>query len=187
MTEMFSLEFWVGIQFLVDLVMVGLIIGLVRRLKSDRKAMMPLSGDDRRELPRPSGQQEIQAGAGEIMDMLEPLVREAEQAASAFERQIVEKRHLIRSLNRDLDTKIISINLLLSRAERLLQDRDSLPGITGYSGKKPDIMDQQASILELCEAGLDEGAIASRLSIPRGEVQLVISLKKKFTAMENSA
>jgi len=46
------------------------------------------------------------------------------------------------------------------------------------------MMNQQSQILELYSSSLDIDTIAEKLSIPKGEVQLVINLKKKFMEME---
>ena len=48
------------------------------------------------------------------------------------------------------------------------------------------VIDQQNQIIEMYYQNFDIDTIAQRLSIPKGEVQLVIDLKKKFVAMEKN-
>ena len=186
MTTPFLNEFGLGIQLFIDLVLLGLFMVLFKRLKS---------------LGKESSSSEKMAGvaeeagrtASEIIDMLEPLVKEADAAAKSFDLQIRDKKSLIRGLNDSLDSRIISINLLLSRAEAML-DRATNASHATAGGASPmvrasnafeeDVFDQQQSIVDLYEQGLDVDAIASRLSMPKGEVKIVINLKKKFMAME---
>eukprot|EP00831_Metopus_contortus_P026145 TRINITY_DN22322_c0_g1_i2.p3 TRINITY_DN22322_c0_g1~~TRINITY_DN22322_c0_g1_i2.p3 ORF type:complete len:134 (-),score=30.12 TRINITY_DN22322_c0_g1_i2:179-580(-) len=124
-------------------------------------------------------------------------VHGADKAATSFDEQIRDKKNLMQGLNDSLDSRIISINLLLSRAESML-DRASnapkvqLPPVTddrrmvsANDYPDEDVFDEQKSIVDLYEKGLTADDIASRLSMPKGEVALVISLKKKFVAMEN--
>ena len=237
-----SLKFWLVVQLFIDLVLIGVFLKLLGRLKNYHKGNYPqgrdagekiviqgsaLDGSEGNILATNTleiknlAAQEAGQTASRIIDMLEPLVREADAAAAAFDGQIRDKKKIMQGLNNSLDSRIISINLLLSRAESLIdgasnrsfwQDREM--GLTDgaarkYAGKDPgeggcksgegrdgkggaktrqyndeDVFDQQKSVVELFEKGLDADAIAQRLSMPKGEVQLVISLKKKFMAME---
>ena len=185
MTILFSLKFWLGVQLFIDLVLIGLFMVLFKRLKNQRGAK-PL--DDMKEISGEAGRT-----ASQIIDMLEPLVKEADSAAISFDRQIRDKKNLIRGVNDSLDSRILSINLLLSRAESMLARATNLSNLPADSSSLSehirlppgdDVFDQQKSIVDLYGQGLDADAIASRLSMSKGEVQLVISLKKKFTAME---
>ena len=47
--------------------------------------------------------------------------------------------------------------------------------------------DQQNKILSLYYQNLDVDTIAQKLSLPKGEVRLVIDLKEKFIAMEKNS
>ncbi len=186
MTIPFSQEFWLGMQLFIDLVLLGLFMVLFKRLKSQGK-----------EKPNPVDMKGVADEAGrtasQIIDMLEPLVKEADAAATSFDQQIRDKKSLIRGLNDSLDSRIISINLLLSRAESMLARATNVSNATAGGSNtlaqvsnclEEDVFDQQKSIVDLYEQGLDADAIASRLSMPKGEVAIVISLKKKFVAME---
>ncbi len=192
MIKLFSMEFWIGVQFFIDLVFVALLLSFVKKLKQDRKT------DENLNCRTDSSSQvrdKTVIKAHEIMEIMESLVRDAESTALSVHRQIQEKKNIIKNLNDALDSRIISINLLLSRAEALLfsgnQVIESQKIYTAFDGRTSfhhthhDVFDQQNQILELHSKGCSIESIASRLSIPGGEVQLVISLKEKFVKMEN--
>lgn len=198
MIELFSLKFWIGVLFVIDLVFILFFLVLVRRL-SQREAKL-----DSRRGHRDTGdgddtaqRQKVMKSAEDIIGMLEPLVLEAGKAAESFESQIKDKKSLIKNINDSLDSRIISINLLMSRAESVKDKLESRrmepapdpsfrPGAGSFAGNNlpGDVMDQQNNIVDLYNRGFDAEAIAARLSMPRGEVKLVIDLKEKFKAME---
>jgi hypothetical protein len=200
MIELFSLKFWIGILFVIDLVFVLFLLVIVRRLSQKQARLEALrarrdrgSGDSD-DAPR---RQKAMKSAEDIIGMLEPLVLESRKAAESFESQIKDKKNLIKNINDSLDSRIISINLLMSRAESVKEklenqrmDAAHSPSLRpGTGGFVPDnlpgnVLDQQNSIVDLYNRGFDAEAIAARLSMPRGEVKLVIDLKEKFQAME---
>ncbi len=204
MTRIFSLEFFVVVLCIVNVflfVAMGLIIRRINRRYENEDKHHP--GDEignafRTGNPKENTGDEKAAGsARDILDMLTPLVAQAKDAATSFDRQIREKRALIKNINETLDSRIISINLLLSRAETLhrkLEDRQktfqedkpkrpfSEPLISGGTS----VVDQQNQIIDLYYQKMDIDTIAQQLSLPKGEVQLVIDLKEKFIAMEQT-
>ena len=204
MIELFSLEFWIGIGFIIDLVLLGLLLTLSRRINR----LAP--GRSSRQIPDepPSFQSglisEINAQstrkAEDIIEMLQPLVQESKNTAQSFESQIKEKKEIISKLNDALDNRIININLLLSRADALhgkidarlksqqreqWQPRPSMPA-TDSTSQNRALNDQQNEILDLYHQGTDVQTIASTLNLPKGEVQLVVDLKAKLMAMEQT-
>ena len=195
MTSLISLEFLVAILFIANGVLGILLFLFVKRV--NRLALIP--HPDRGESSAAPGEnfpdkEAIHDSAREIMDMLEPLVKESRKAALSFDDQIREKRRISKDLNDALDSRIININLLLSRAEALqgkLETRQNaihqaVPAFKEPSspGRPGNVMDQQNQILALYYQNTDVDTIAEKLSIPKGEVQLVIDLKEKFIAME---
>lgn len=192
MIKLFSMEFWMGVQFFIDLVFVVFLFRLVKRLRQDIETPGELNpGTDRLNHIR----DETIIKAHEIMEIMEPLVHEAESAGDSFNQQIKEKKNIIKNLNDALDSRIISINLLLSRAEALLFSQQQAPvsekAYTAFDGRNlfghanHDVFDQQNEILDLHSKGCSTQSIATRLSIPEGEVELVINLKEKFIKMGN--
>ncbi len=139
--------------------------------------------------------------SSEILDMLESLVVDAKAAAENFEEQIREKRMLSKTLNDALDSRIISINLLLSRAktlheklesqqDKVIQQAGTLCSQTGAPPSRQtsrvNVFDQQQQIIDMYYRKKDVDSIAQALSIPREEVRMVIELKEKFIAMEKT-
>ncbi len=239
MIKLFSIEFWTVVQLLIHFLLVLVVWALVRKLHKiqsdttmhkknfevmsasiyqDTLDMLEKSTDA---LADKAAVQMVDRAAQDIIDLLEPLVKGSEATAHAFDSQIREKKRLIRELNDTLDSRIISINLLLSRAEVLLNNQESNGNFSGFrsqgGGKNidfsgtntmsdykdqdlahrqssqqarqfeqagEDVFDQQQKIVELYQKGMDAETISSKLSMPRGEVQLVINLKEKFIKME---
>jgi hypothetical protein len=203
MTDIVSLEFLIAVLFIIDVFFVVLLLLFAKRINQRVNQMNPgqmnpgqmnsgqvnLGSRDGAIDPNPALE-----SAREILDMLEPLVTESRKAASSFDEQIREKRKLSRDLNDALDTRIISINLLLSRADSLqkkLEDRQvtiqqPVPVLNSapFPFRASNVLDQQNQIIDLYHQREDVDTIAEKLSIPKGEVQLVIDLKEKFIAME---
>lgn len=192
MIELFSNEFWIVILFLIQFFLVVFLFLLVKKIKFlNSGAMNQLQFDDDNE----EGIAASQSASG-VIEMLEPLLREARKTAIRFDEQIKEKKHLLKELNNALDTRIININLLLSRAatqqKKLVEQLNNavhvspalnLPNLNYSADIVPD---QQHQIIQMYEQEFDIDTIAKKLSIPKGEVQMVIDLKKKFLEMEKN-
>ena len=113
-----------------------------------------------------------------IVKIFESLFTDADKIAGQFKEQLEEKHHLIKRLNEQLDKRIISLNVLLNRADVLLSGHSRTADIDD----KPISLDsQQTEIMALAKEGHRIEEIATTLSIPKGEVKLVIDLKKKFS------
>lgn len=196
MTDIISLEFLIAVLFIIDVFIVVLLFLLAKRI-NQRVNQMSLGqmnlGQMKIAADMP-GENPALESAREILDLLEPLVTESRKAAASFDEQIREKRKLSKDLNDALDTRIISINLLLSRADSLqkkLEDRQvtiqqAVPGLSPAisPSRESNVLDQQNQIIDLYHQRENVDTIAEKLSIPKGEVQLVIDLKEKFIAME---
>lgn len=157
-----STEFWVAFQMCVLLFLLLFLWYFIRNSKVQVEEN-PVSEES----------------VNQVVNLLEPLLREAESSAAVFESQILEKKQLIRQLNEKLDSRIISLNLLLNRADACLVNN---------AGMKTDIdvAGIQESILSLYEDGYNTSAISKELSVSEQEIDLVIGLKKKFLAMEKN-
>jgi DNA-binding NarL/FixJ family response regulator len=113
-----------------------------------------------------------------IVTIFESLFTDAYKITGQFKEQLQEKHHSIKRLNEQLDKRIISLNVLLNRADVLLSRRRQ----TADSNDKPISLDsQQTEIMALAKEGHGVEEIATTLSIPKGEVKLVLDLKKKFS------
>ncbi len=204
MTQVFSLEFLAAALCIVNVFMFIALGLILKRINSSFKDRAMYSSHERPAVPYQAGEavenmDDEKAGrsAKDIIEMLTPLVNEAKNAAASFDSQIREKRGLIKNLNDALDSRIISINLLLSRAKTLhnkLEDQQKTfqedQPVRPFSSPMPSggttLVDQQNQIIDLYFQKMDADTIAQKLSLPKGEVQLVIDLKEKFIAMEQA-
>ncbi len=205
MTQLLSLEFLVAVLFIVDLFLILLLFLFVKRVNklgvSQAESILSsrnYEAEEQAALNETAGETAL-ASARDVMALLEPLVMESKEAALDFDELIHEKKKISKKLNDALDSRIISINLLLSRAsvlQKSLEDqqrqfRHSQPDYPPPTvsphlppAREPDVLDQQNQIIDLYYQQMDVNTIAEQLSIPKGEVQLVIDLKEKFVAME---
>ncbi len=191
MIKVFSIEFWVMILFFVNFSLVLFIFVFIRRMNRLYIGQASQPDND----GGPEENDPIRETASDIMEMLEPLVKDSRDAAILFDEQIKDKKRLLKGLNDALDSRIININLLLSRADAMqkkLEERQAesgrvfadLPRQGAQDVFSGSVANQQNQILKLYDQKYDIDAIAQELSIPRGEVQLVVDLKKKFLEME---
>ncbi|MFO7495549.1 MAG: hypothetical protein R6X05_07945 [Desulfobacterales bacterium] len=153
------IEFWLVLQLLMDLLLVGLALYFVRNLRSDTHGSVS------------------QKAAERLMGLLEPLLVEADKTARAFDAQLQEKNRLIQQISERLDSRIISLNLLLNRADAC--------GCMDPT-QTPHVYDQQQEIIALDRTGMDADGISSRLSLPRGEVDLVLDLHRKLLEVQQA-
>jgi hypothetical protein len=159
--ELFTIKFWVAFQMAIDLVLVLLIIYFLRYFRTG--------------IPKDVSDEAVKR----IIGMLEPLMLEADTTAKAFERQLKEKNRIIQQLNERLDSRIISLNLLLNRAETCRRVGGG-PEMQTHS----DVYDQQKAIVDLFNSGHDVQAVAGKLDLPKREVEMVFNLKRKFLKIE---
>ena len=191
MIILFSNEFWIATLFIFQFLLV--VILFVQAKKINRLKFVAKENNRQEEDAR-AERRHASNSATDIIKMLEPLMRESKKTAIAFDEQVKEKKRLLKALNHALDDRIININLLLSRAEtqqnKLLEQLNKpSPVSLAAPALNPDasssaVLDQQHRILELYEQRLSPDDIARQLSVPKGEVTMVIDLKKKFLEME---
>lgn len=191
-------EFLVVLSLIIDLFLIFLLFLFIRRSNRLQRTPNPTQENDLEEIAvqtRKKAQVVAREVLTETSEMIEPILEASKDAAMEFERLVQEKQTLTRKLDKSLDSKIISINLLLSRANTLysqlenqhnsLLNTQPMGGVTLFH-KETDVLDQQQRIIDLYYQKMDVDTIAERLSIPKGEVALVIDLKEKFIAMEKS-
>ncbi len=155
--EKITIEFWVVFQMLIDLILVFMVLYLLRNMKSVIQ------------------RQATNKTTGHAINLIEPLLNEAKSVVSGFDKQFKKKKHMMNTLNEELDSRIISLNRLLNRADACRSvDTNTI------SGENTNSYDQQEIIFDLYKKGNTAETIARMISIPKGEVDLVIGLKKKF-------
>lgn len=157
---MFSIEFWAAILLLVDLLIIVLLLYWWRNINHGLRRAA------------------FRRAVSQVFAEIEPLLKASEKAAKMFEDQLKKKKQMIEILNEKLDNRIISLNLLLNRAENY-EAREE-PAADGPN----HVYDQLAAVAALYEAGSDAESISEQLSMPKGEVELVLDMKRKLLALQ---
>lgn len=190
MIESLSIEFWIAVLFFLNFFLVIFSFFIVRKMNRintrEPEHQIVSESEEKSEY--------VSDSARKIISMLEPLVEESQKAAISFDKQVKEKKRLLKELNDALDSRIISINLLLSRADALqkkiqAEHKEAMesfvfPVKSNLLPPSNPVLDQQNQIIQMYLNKIDIDTIARQLAIPKGEVQLVIDLKNKFLAME---
>lgn len=108
------------------------------------------------------------------LDKYESMLCDAVRISEQFKEQLEEKKHMIKMLNKKLEKRITSLNMMLNRTDALL-----------FHNRQYDNVDRgflnhhKKEILKLEKQGHSSEQIADTLSISREEVMLVLDLKKK--------
>ena len=113
------------------------------------------------------------------VQIFESLITDANKVAQQFKEQLKEKHHLIQSLDGQLEKRIVSLNVLLNRADVLLSSQGN--EVPGGNDTNDSLSSQKTKILALAKKGHRVEEIASILSVPKGGVKLVLDLKEKFS------
>ena len=112
--------------------------------------------------------------------MFESLLVDADKISGQLREELEEKHQLINDLNEKLDKRVMSLNVLLNRADALLSSYDRGPA-DATKDNPIFFKSQEKEILKLAKKGIDLEKIAQILTIPKGEVKLVLDLSKKRT------
>jgi len=160
-----SVEFWIAVQFGIDLCLIVLFLIVIRQINAFREGYKMSSLED-------------------IHKIIQPVLEDARALADRFEVQLKEKQDIIRRLNYSLDDRIIGLNLLLKRTESCLEVGQVTSGDGTHWHK--DVDQLQQDVIRLSEKGMSSKKIAADLGIAKGEVDLVLDLKKKFEEMERA-
>lgn len=191
MIELFSNEFWIAVLFCIQFILVVFLFMLIKKIN-----LLNLGTMDQAQYDDNEDVKVISGSASGVIEMLEPLMKEARKTAIRFDEQIKEKKRLLKELNDALDTRIININLLLSRAEtqhkKIVEQQNNIARVSpivnpiNANFSSDIVLDQQDQIIRMYDQQFDTDTIAQKLSVPKGEVQMVIDLKKKFLEMEKN-
>jgi len=113
---------------------------------------------------------------------IEGALKETDAVAKQFEKQLSEKRLLIEKVSRLLDERTVGLNVLVNRADALLnaEERES-----GEDSNKGVSAMRKRRIMELAEKGHRVNEIANVLSMCKGEVELILDLSKKGFVAES--
>lgn len=126
-------------------------------------------------------QKSVEAAKTEVLSQLAPLLKEAQSVADTFEEQMAEKKLIVSDINDALEKRVSSLTLLLNRADAMVSvKKEPQPA----EETRQRITDAKSRILELTQKGADIDTIADRLSLPKGEVALVVNLHTAQTQSE---
>ncbi len=146
------MELLILTQIGIDIVIVSVFIVLIKRLRSIHSNSVS-----------PKGIKEF-----------ESLLIEADKVSGRFKEQLEEKQRLIIQLTKQLDKKIMSLNVNLNRADALLHSNLTANGDRHFVSAK----ESQKKIVNLAQEGCTPENIADTLAIPKEEVMLVLDLNK---------
>jgi DNA-binding NarL/FixJ family response regulator len=107
------------------------------------------------------------------------LLIDADKISGQLREELEEKHQLIKGLNEKLDKRIMSLNVLLNRADATLSSYDM--GSADANDNLVSLKSQEKEILRLAREGCDLEKTARILSIPKGKIKLVLDLKKKLS------
>ena len=154
-----SIEIWVAVQIAIDLCLIILFLLAIRQFRA-------------------FGEKYKVSEIEEVRNIMQPILEDAKHLAKQFETQLKEKQKIVRNLNDSLDNRIISLNMMLKRAESCLDSGGHMHENSFPSGKDADRLQQE--VITLSEKGMSPKSIAENLGIGKGEVDLVLDLKSKY-------
>ena len=132
-----------------------------------------------RRLAKKQDQKAINAITEKVLSQIEPLLVDAHSVADSFEEHVAEKKLIISEINEALEKRIASLTLLLNRADAIIaRKKESHP----QEDSRQRVFDSKEKILRLAAKGANIDEIANRLSLPKGEVALVVSLHHRQSA-----
>lgn len=158
-----ALELLILAQIVIDIVIVFVFVLVLRRFRPNHKA--------------PSFDR--------ITKSMNFFLEDAHKVSGQFTDQLREKQQIVKQLNEKLDKRIISLNLLLNRADLLLSTQGEK--IDADKNRSISPGKEQGAILSLSKKGRNIGEIANTLSIPQEKVRLVLELKEKLAGMEDES
>jgi len=173
MIELFSIEFWIAILFIINFIFIIFLFLLVKKVNhlNSGDLIHGHSDDNQEDFGH------VSVSAVDIIEILEPLVEESKKIALTFDEQIKEKKRLIKELNDALDSRIISINLLLSKADALQKNMEEKQNRSRFqSSSASKVFDQQNQIIDMYNQNFDVDSIAQRLSIPKVKIRLSLKM-----------
>jgi len=146
------MELLILTQIGIDIVIISVFIVLIKRLRSIHRNSVSHNG----------------------LKEYESLLIEADKVSDRFKEQLEEKQQLIKRLMKQLDKKIMSLNVNLNRADTLLHHNLTDNGDRHLVSAK----DSQKKIMNLAQEDCTPEEIADTLAIPKEQVLLVLDLNK---------
>lgn len=104
----------------------------------------------------------------------------AGRTGAEMEQNLAERRRIMSRLLAGLDEKAAELRQLITAAEAAGTGRAPAPVTAAAASERPSLPTSHQRVLDLAEQGRDVEQIAAELAIPRGEVQLILDLNRKF-------
>jgi len=121
-------------------------------------------------------------GSGGRGESLDEEVDQRQRLRRAIEKLEINLMEFSRDVEGRLDTRIRTLNKLIEDADERIARLEELeknrpPGLSG-PGTERRIPQLHREIYDLADSGLDKVEIARRTSIPTGEVELILGLRR---------
>ena len=100
-----------------------------------------------------------------------------------FVSQLKAKSQFINGLNEQLDKRIASLNVLLNQSSVMLSSYDHTGEHDKASMESPS--SGRSEILALADDGCDIEEISKKLSLPKGEVMLVLNMNRTSNSLND--
>jgi len=111
----------------------------------------------------------------------EDFLAASEDLAARFEQNLNDKRTLINDLVQSLDQRTAEMKALLQEANQLETQRQIKQAPASPApGARAMLSEKEQDVLNLFRKGQSTTRIASQLRIPKGEVELILGLHKRF-------
>ena len=123
----------------------------------------------------------------QVLQTAEEFMAASEKLNAEFEKNLEQKKTLIKELMTGLDQRSGELRKLMIQAEEVLSKLEKAgpelsgrldpgPRFTPKQSPKPALGDKEKDVLSLFRQGLPVSRIASQLRLPKGEVELILGL-----------
>ena len=158
-----QIGFWVFLQIAIDIILLVMIfVYLVR---------------DRKRKPAPSFEEVNEEKLNVLSDSINQMIKESKRILNEMHERIEEQKRSLERMTEKLDRKKEEIDLSMKKVDgslhRLKKDSDE----TFLTDDENH--DKYQQVISLARKGLTVEEIEKRVQLPRGEVELILDLKKE--------
>ncbi|MDY7033412.1 MAG: DUF2802 domain-containing protein [Thermodesulfobacteriota bacterium] len=158
-----QMGFWVFLQIAIDIVLLVIVCLYVVREKKRRFMYSPEEIDEER----------LKA----LSDSIQQMIKESKRVLHEIQESINKQKDSLNKIIEKLDRKKEEMDRSMEEAEKFLQ---GLKRITDRDVVTADEeQDKYQQVLSLSQRGLSIDEIGKRVELPRGEVELILDLKKE--------
>ena len=158
-----QMGFWVFLQIAIDIVLLVIVCLYVVRERKRRFMYSPEEIDEER----------LKA----LSDSIQQMIQESKRVLHEIQESINKQKDSLNKIVEKLDRKKEEMDRSMEKAEKFLH---GLKGITDRDVVTADAeQDKYQQVLSLSQKGLSIDEIGKRVELPRGEVELILDLKKE--------